>query len=88
MISDKRGGEEQRHDGQQGEDAGVFQSPDRGDPIQEHDGMFHKNSFDVRRLSRLLTEHSFKTDFSFAPYPHRPTPSLLIIARKYQNVQF
>ena len=71
-----------------------FPLPDKLDYIvkmlvgsQEHDGMFHKNSFDVRRLSRLLTEHGFKTEFSFTPYPHRPTPSLLIISRKYQNAQ-
>ncbi|MDD5169200.1 MAG: methyltransferase domain-containing protein [Syntrophales bacterium] len=49
---------------------------------QEHDGMFHKNSFDERRLSRLLADHGFKKDFSLAPYPYRPTPSLLMIARK------
>ena len=49
---------------------------------QEHAGMFHKNAFDARRMSRLLSEHGFKVEFTFAPYPRRATPSLLVIARK------
>ena len=49
---------------------------------QEHDGMFHKNAFDARRMSRLLSKHSFKAEFTYTPYPRRTTPSLLVIARK------
>jgi predicted SAM-dependent methyltransferase len=49
---------------------------------QQHDGMFHKNVFDSVRLSRVLAEHGFTVEFSFAPFPQRPTPSMLVIARK------
>jgi predicted SAM-dependent methyltransferase len=49
---------------------------------QEHDGMFHKNAFDARRMSRLLSKHGFKVEFTYTPYPRRTTPSLLVIARK------
>jgi predicted SAM-dependent methyltransferase len=49
---------------------------------QEHDGMFHRNAFDYRRMSRVLSTHGFNVEFSYSPYPLRPTPSLLVIARK------
>ena len=49
---------------------------------QENDGMFHRNVFDARRMGRILTEHGFNIEFSYAPYPLRPTPSFLTIARK------
>lgn len=64
-------------------------SPDRLDcnvkmfvGSQEHEGMFHKNHFDERRLKRLLPEYGFGVDFCYAPYPMRPTPSLLTVARR------
>ena len=49
---------------------------------QEHEGMFHKNAFDARRMSNILSKRGFKVEFSYSPYPLRPTPSQLIIARK------
>lgn len=49
---------------------------------QEHEGMFHRNAFDSRRISRILSKHGFNVEFTFSPYPIRPTPSLLVIARK------
>ena len=49
---------------------------------QEHEGMFHKNAFDSRRISRILSKHGFVVEFSYSPYPLRTTPSLLVIARK------
>jgi predicted SAM-dependent methyltransferase len=63
--------------------------PDRMDYVvqmlvgsQENDGMFHRNAFDVRRMTRILSSHGFTTEFSYAPYPLRPTPSRITIARK------
>jgi len=49
---------------------------------QKNDGMFHKSVFDYKRLSRVLSRHGFAVEFSFAPFPQRPTPSMLVIARK------
>jgi len=49
---------------------------------QEHEGMFHKNAFDPRRISRILSKHGFVVEFTYSPYPIRSTPSLLVIARK------
>ncbi|MFA5179810.1 MAG: methyltransferase domain-containing protein [Syntrophales bacterium] len=49
---------------------------------QEREGEFHKNAFDIRRMSRLLSKYGFKIEFTFSPYPLRPTPSMLVIARK------
>jgi predicted SAM-dependent methyltransferase len=49
---------------------------------QENEGMFHKNSFDARRLSRILRKHEFEVEFQFSPYPRRTTPSFIVIARK------
>jgi predicted SAM-dependent methyltransferase len=49
---------------------------------QEHDGMFHKNAFDIRRMSRILSKHGFSIEFTYCKYPRRSTPSRLIIARK------
>jgi predicted SAM-dependent methyltransferase len=66
----------------------LFPRPERMDYMvkmlvgsQEHDGMFHKNAFDARRMSRLLSRHGFLVEFAYTPYPRRPTPSLLVIAR-------
>jgi hypothetical protein len=49
---------------------------------QEHEGMFHKNAFDKRSMSRILDKHGFKVEFTYHPFPIRPTPSRLVIARK------
>ena len=49
---------------------------------QEHEGMFHKNVFDIRRMSRILLKHGFKVEFTYCRYPRRPTPSRLVVARK------
>jgi len=49
---------------------------------QQHEGQFHRNAFDSRRMSQLLSRHGFSMEFSFSPYSERPTPSLLVIARK------
>lgn len=49
---------------------------------QEHAGMFHKSAYDVILMRRFLNEHGFKTEFSYAPYPRRTTPSLIVISRK------
>lgn len=66
-----------------------FPKPDKLDYIvkmlvgsQEHEGMFHNNAFDLKRMDRILTEFGFSIDFTFFPYPKRPTPSRLVIARK------
>lgn len=67
----------------------LFPRPKRLDYIvkmlvgsQEHEGMFHKNAFDKRSMSRLLDKHGFKVEFTYHPFPIRPTPSRLVIARK------
>lgn len=49
---------------------------------QEHQGMFHQNAFDLRRMSSILVRHAFRVEFTYYPYPRRPTPSRLVIARK------
>jgi len=49
---------------------------------QEHGGMFHKSAYDVRRMRRVLNSCGFNLEFSFSPYPKRPTPSLLTISRR------
>ncbi|MEJ2685100.1 MAG: methyltransferase domain-containing protein [Candidatus Sulfobium sp.] len=49
---------------------------------QEHEGMYHKNAFDIRRMSRILSRYRFRVEFTYCPYPRRPTPSRLVIARK------
>jgi predicted SAM-dependent methyltransferase len=49
---------------------------------QEHEGMFHKNIFDRRRIVKILSEYGFHVEFSYCRYPMRPTPSRLVIARK------
>ncbi|WP_431065178.1 class I SAM-dependent methyltransferase [Methylotuvimicrobium sp.] len=49
---------------------------------QEHEGMFHKSAYDKQRFVELLAPHNIDVEFSYTPYPNRPTPSLLIIARK------
>lgn len=49
---------------------------------QEHEGMFHKNAFDIRRMSRMLLTHGFHVEFTYCRYPRRPTPSRLVVARK------
>ncbi len=50
---------------------------------QEHDGMFHRNAFDLRRMERILSSHGFSIEFTHCRYPRRPTPSRLVIARKH-----
>jgi predicted SAM-dependent methyltransferase len=49
---------------------------------QKNEGLFHKNVFDSVRLSNVLSRHGFVVEFRFTPFPQRPTPSMLIIARK------
>ncbi|MBU0677423.1 MAG: methyltransferase domain-containing protein [Verrucomicrobia bacterium] len=70
----------------------VVPRPDKLDYIvkmfvgsQEHPGMFHKNAFDLRRMSRTLSKHGFDVEFTVCPYPMRPTPSRLVIARKRRS---
>lgn len=67
----------------------LFPRPDKLDYIvkmfvgsQEHEGMYHKNAFDLRRMSRILSRYRFMVEFTYCPYPKRPTPSRLVIARK------
>ncbi len=67
----------------------LFPRPDRLDYIvkmlvgsQENEGMFHRNAFDVRRMSRILVSHGFNVEFTYYRYPRRPTPSRLVVARK------
>ncbi len=48
---------------------------------QEHEGMFHKSHYDARRMRALLPAHGFSVEFCY-PYPNRPTPSLLTVARR------
>ncbi len=67
----------------------LFPLPKRMDYIvkmlvgsQEHKGMFHKNVFDLRRMSRILLKHGFKVEFTYCRYPRRLTPSRLVIARR------
>ena len=48
---------------------------------QEHAGMFHKSHYDGRLLRKILPSYGFSIEFMY-PYPSRPTPSLLTIARK------
>lgn len=49
---------------------------------QENEGMFHRSGFDKSHITYLLNKHNFNVVFSYTPYPLRPTPSLLIIAKK------
>jgi predicted SAM-dependent methyltransferase len=70
----------------------LFPRPNRLDYIvkmlvgsQEHDGMFHKNAFDIQRMSRILSKHGFNIEFTYCRYPKRPTPSRLVIARKVNS---
>lgn len=49
---------------------------------QEHDGMYHKSAYNIILMRRLLVKCGFKIEFSYARYPRRTTPSLLVIARK------
>lgn len=49
---------------------------------QEHPGMFHRSGYDRRHLRELLDQCGFDVEFTYSPYPKRPTPSLLVIARK------
>ncbi len=48
---------------------------------QEHEGMFHKSHYDGRRMRKLLPKYGLTVEFTY-PYPRRPTPSLLVIARR------
>lgn len=54
---------------------------------QEHEGMFHKNAFDIRRMSRILSKYGFVVEFTYFRYPRRATPSRLVIARKTRSLQ-
>lgn len=67
----------------------IIPKPDKLDYIvkmlmgsQEHEGMYHKNAFDYRRMSRCLLKHGFEIEYTYYHYPNRSTPSRLIIARK------
>lgn len=64
------------------------QSPNRAYALkmiygsQEHGGMFHKSGYDRADLQERLPRFGFSVEFAYTPYPHRATPSLLVIARK------
>jgi len=71
----------------------VFPRPEKLDYIvkmlvgsQEHEGMFHKNAYDVRRMSRILSKYAFSVEFTYYRYPKRATPSRLVIARKNNSL--
>lgn len=49
---------------------------------QEHPGMFHRSGYDRRYLHELFDRHGLDVIFTFAPYPKRATPSLLVIGQK------
>lgn len=49
---------------------------------QENPGMFHKNAFNKRILSKFLVKSGFKVLFFYKRYPIRPTPSMVFIATK------
>lgn len=49
---------------------------------QEHDGMFHKSGYTPERLSALLRAQGFAVKRVLRDYPHRPTPSFLVLAQK------
>lgn len=49
---------------------------------QEHNGMFHKSAYSPKYLKKLLEETGFSTCFVLLDYPHRPTPSFLVLAHK------
>jgi predicted SAM-dependent methyltransferase len=49
---------------------------------QEHTGMLHRSGYDRRVLQALLERHGLRCAVSYTPYPRRPTPSLLMVARK------
>lgn len=52
---------------------------------QEHEGMFHKNHFDRKRIKRILPAYGLEIVFIY-PYPNRPTPSTIVVARKNGNL--
>lgn len=52
---------------------------------QEHEGMFHKSGYDAGKLRTVLEAHGFEVLLTYTPYPARPTPSLLAIARRIQG---
>lgn len=49
---------------------------------QSAPGMVHKSGHDRHTLRSMLGSHGFDVEFSFTPYPRRPTPSLLVVASK------
>jgi predicted SAM-dependent methyltransferase len=49
---------------------------------QEHEGMFHRNAFDLRLMNRLLLNHGLAIEFTYYRYPRRTTPSRILIAKK------
>ena len=71
----------------------VFPRPEKLDYIvkmlvgsQEHEGMYHKNAYDIRRMSRILSKYGFSVEFTYYRYPRRATPSRLVIARKINSL--
>lgn len=49
---------------------------------QEHEGMFHRSGLNLARGRKVLEESGFRILKSYARLPLRPTPSLLLVARK------
>lgn len=49
---------------------------------QNHDGQFHRSAHTRRSLQLLVRRVGFDVVRSYAPFPQRSTPSLLLIARK------
>lgn len=49
---------------------------------QEHPGMFHKSGYNAELLRALFARHGLSPEFTYTPFPARPTPSLCIFARK------
>ena len=49
---------------------------------QTNPGMFHRAGYDDRSLRQLIEQSGYMVELSHTPYPIRPTPSMLVIARK------
>ena len=71
----------------------ILRRPDETDYIvhmfvgsQENEGMFHRNAYDSRRMSRTLSRYGFRVEFTYYRYPIKPTPSRLVIARKTKSL--
>lgn len=52
---------------------------------QENEGMFHRSVFSVRSMRNILKRHGFEPEFIHAPYSNRPTPTLIVIAKRKRN---